>query len=460
MASSLTSDSPAPLSRGELARKVVHMSVGLIAFSLRFLGPLWSALCALTAVVFNAFVLPRVGGKALWRQEEAERGRSMGIVLYPLAVLLLILIFHQRLEVAAAVWGILAFGDGMASVVGMTLGRAKLPWNSDKSWAGSLAHWLFGTAAAAILLRWTVADSETIQYSWAFALVVAAGAALLSAALESLPQGLDDNFGVPLLTGLFLFCLLLTQGHWQAVLADPDLSSRLLIGLVVNLVLAGMAFAARSVDISGVIAGVLLGTLLYGALGWAGFSMLVAFFVLGTACTKLGYQRKAKDNLAQEQGGRRGARHALANTGVAVACAVFAVATNHYELFVLGLAGAFATAVADTAGSEIGQLYGRRTFLLTTFRPVPRGTEGAVSLEGTLAGIAASALLAALGVQVGLFGWLGAGIVVVAAFLGTVLESLVGSTLEKRGLLDNESVNFLNTLTGALIAAGMWVLLQ
>ena len=85
---------------------------------------------------FNLFVLPHVGGRKLWRQHEVESGASIGIVLYPLAVLLLILVFWQRLEVAAAAWGILAFGDGMASVAGMTLGRRKLPWNPRKSWIG------------------------------------------------------------------------------------------------------------------------------------------------------------------------------------------------------------------------------------------------------------------------------------------------------------------------------------
>src|SRR6185503_7894139 len=100
--------------------------------------------------------------------------------------------------------------------------------------------------------------------------------------------------------------------------------------------------------------------------------LLLAFFVIGSAATKLGYRRKEAARLAQENKGRRGARHALANAGVA-------------------------TAAADTSSSEIGQLLGRRTYLPTNFKPVPRGTEGAVSLEGTLAGILASLVIASLG---------------------------------------------------------------
>jgi uncharacterized protein (TIGR00297 family) len=90
---------------------------------------------------------------------------------------------------------------------------------------------------------------------------------------------------------------------------------------------------------------------------------------------------------------------------------------------------------------------------------VPRGTEGAISLEGTLAGIVASVVIAVLGVAAGLYGWRGVLAVVVAAFVGTMFESVVGAALEKRKLLDNEALNFLNTLVGALVAVifASWV---
>ena len=445
------------LTRGEIARKVVHMGVGLIAFSLHYLGPFWAAILAAVALASNIFVLPRVGGRRLWRDAEHQSGTSLGIILYPLAVLLLILAFYTKLEVAAAAWGILAFGDGMASLVGMSMGRSKLPWNPRKSWAGTLAYVLFGTLASTVLLIWTPRDHT---YSLGFALAVCFATSVVAAALESLPQGLDDNIGVPLVSGLFLLGLVLTEGNWDAFFAQEGLPLRLLLAVLVNVALAGAAYAARTVDWSGVIAGFLVGFLIYLFLDWRGYLLLLAFFVIGSACTKLGYKRKAAAKLAQENKGRRGMRHALANAGVATACALFAALTPHPVVFALAFAGAFATAAADTASSEIGQLLGRRTFLITTFRPVPRGTEGAVSLEGTLAGVLASLLIAALGAALGLFSWKGVPAVVLAAFVGTTFESLVGAALEKRQLLDNEALNFLNTLVGALVAVVFtpWVL--
>src|SRR5206468_10192232 len=126
---------------------------------------------------------------------------------------------------------------------------------------------------------------------------------------------------------------------------------------------------------------------------------VLTFFIIGSGTTALGYRRKAKEGLAQEKGGRRGAAHAFANVGVAAICAIACWRGLGLVPLFMGVA-ALATAAADTAGSEIGQLLGRRAFLPLTFRRVERGTEGAVSLEGTLAGLIASLLVAVAGVAI------------------------------------------------------------
>jgi uncharacterized protein (TIGR00297 family) len=438
------------LPSAEVARKLVHVAAGGLAFLVRFLGPLGSAAMAVAAVVFNVLVLPRVGGRRMWRERETARGASPGMVFYPVVVLLLIVVFHRRLEVAAAVWGILAFGDGMATLVGLAVGGPRLPWNPQKSWAGSAAYAVFGAAAAAVLLLWTAPG----DYAPGFALAVGIAAAVFAAAVESLPLGLDDNLSVPPLAGLVLFCLLLTEGRW-GVWATPAGAEALLVAFGVNGAFAAAAWAIRGLDFSGVVAGVVVGTAVWASLGWQGWLLLAAFFVVGTGLTRLGFHQKAAAELAQERGGRRSARHVLANGGVAAAAALFAATTAWPEVFAVAMAGALGTAAADTAGSEVGQLSGRRTFLVTTLRPVPRGTQGAVSLEGTLAGIGAAATVAVVGLATGLYGWQGALAVVAAAFLGSLLESVLGATLERQGLLDNEAVNFLNTLCGALLAVGL-----
>ena len=137
-------------------------------------------------------------------------------------------------------------------------------------------------------------------------------------------------------------------------------------------------------------------TLIYYFTDWRGYIVLVAFFVIGTLVTKVKYQEKARKGIAQEDEGRRGAKHAAANCTASLLLGLAAWLTGLWgvqpvgALLMVGFAGAFATALSDTASSEIGQAYGRTTILLTSFRPVPPGTEGAVSLEGTAAGIVAS----------------------------------------------------------------------
>ena len=158
-------------------------------------------------------------------------------------------------------------------------------------------------------------------------------------------------------------------------------------------------------------------------------------------------------------GGRRGAKHAAANCGAALLCCLAAIVLGGghaaWPFLMIAYLGAFATAVADTTGSEFGQLYGKTPILLTTFRRVPVGTEGAVSIEGTLAGVVASAVLGAFGfwLMPGAFGAMGLLAVVLGAFVGTVAESYIGATIEGKWNIDNEVVNFTNTVIGGGAAA-------
>lgn len=461
--------------RSEAARKSVHIVFGAAALLLRWLTPLQALACALVAAAFNLLLLHRLTRGALLRSGERERRFSPGILLYPLVVAALIAVFHRRLELAAAVWGLLAFGDGMATVVGLWLGGPRLPWNPRKTWSGLAAFVLCGTVAAAVLIRWTqrgvldAAGGDGRAAAWigdafldpaapAFLLAGCAVAAAAAALAESLDTGVDDNLVVPLVGGATLYAATLLQPELLVERADV-LQPQLLWGLGVNVLLALAAYAVRAVSLSGALWGSVLGTALYTFGGWRGFLMLLVFFVLGTAATKLGWARKTSLGIAQESGGRRGAKHAFANTTTGVVFAFLAAATPFREACLLGMVAAFATAACDTVSSEVGQAFGKRHYLITNLRRVAAGTDGAVSLQGTLGGIVAAAIAAGVAWQVGLVSAAGAGMVVVAAFFGATLESYLGATLEAAGRIDNELVNFANTLAGALAAIGLLAVL-
>lgn len=97
----------------------------------------------------------------------------------------------------------------------------------------------------------------------------------------------------------------------------------------------------------------------------------------------------------------------------------------------LAYVSSMATKMSDTAASEVGKAYGKTAYLVTTLAVVPRGTEGAVSVEGTAAGVVASLAMGALAVAVGLIPLAGVPVVAVAAAVATTAESIIGATVQE-----------------------------
>lgn len=198
-----------------------------------------------------------------------------------------------------------------------------------------------------------------------------------------------------------------------------------------------------------------LGTILLGALGWQGWFAVVLYLVLGSAVTKLGFRDKQRRGLAEARGGSRGPENVWgsAATGAALALLIGA-GLEPRSVLLVGFAASFAAKLADTFGSEIGKRWGRTTVLITTLQPVAPGTEGAISVEGTLASAVGSvlmtAVMAALGVVVG---WPCLILVAAVGLLATLAESLLGALAQDRfGWLSNELVNGLQTLLAAALA--------
>jgi len=224
---------------------------------------------------------------------------------------------------------------------------------------------------------------------------------------------------------------------------------------------AGLAAIARLLPRpvltpAGLIHAVGLGALLWGCLGPRGYSLMVVYLVAGSAVTSVGLDIKKAKGIAEARDGARGPANLWgAAIGGAVCALGYAIAPAPWWL--VGYVGSIATKLADTTASEIGKAYGRTTVSSVTWQPVPPGTEGAVSLEGTLAGLGAAVLVSLLGWGLGLVSSpLAVGICVLAALVATSLESWVGATWQGSiPWLTNEMVNGLNVLTGAAIAVGL-----
>ena len=224
---------------------------------------------------------------------------------------------------------------------------------------------------------------------------------------------------------------------------------QLITALWVTGAFAALAYTLGMISRSGALGGLLVGTTIYASLGPRGFAILALFVIGGSLLTRIGYGSKARTGTAQEHGGRRGARNALANCAVAVLCAILARATDS-DLVTTAFVASLGAAFADTSESEIGQLLSRAPRLITTLRKVPPGTDGAISLHGTLAGITAACLTATIALTLGLLDTpTTALLIAIAAFLGTVADSLIGARFPQIG---NETTNVICTLVAATLA--------
>lgn len=256
-----------------------------------------------------------------------------------------------------------------------------------------------------------------------------------------------------------------------------------LVAIAVNTVLIGAAIALpkKLLTTAGYANAWLLGVIVWGALDWPGYATVLFYFFVGSAVTKIGMAQKEAYGIAEERGGVRGPGNVWGSALTGAVCALCLVAVRGWlgegmpvgapsntvaveqtavaiasSLLALGFVASFSTKLSDTTATEIGKAYGQRTFLITTLRPVERGTEGAVSLEGTLAGIVGSIALAAVAWIVGLISPIGVGICAIAAFIATSVESLIGATVEgKLSWLTHDFVNIINTTVGALTAIGL-----
>lgn len=198
-----------------------------------------------------------------------------------------------------------------------------------------------------------------------------------------------------------------------------------------------------------------LGTILLGSLGWQGWLAVVLYLVLGSAVTKLGFRDKQRRGLAEARGGSRGPENVWgsAATGAALALLIGA-GVEPRSVLLVGFAASFAAKLADTFGSEIGKRWGRTTVLITSFRRVPPGTEGAISLEGTLASAFGSLLMSVLMLALQLIpSWPLTGLVMLIGLVATLAESLFGALVQERyDWMSNELVNALQTSLAAVLA--------
>ena len=174
-------------------------------------------------------------------------------------------------------------------------------------------------------------------------------------------------------------------------------------------------------------------------------------FVLAFITTRLGYSHKQVLGTAERRSGRR-ASQIVANLSVATACSIIFILAGKDPAWLVATAAALSEAGADTVSSEYGQSRSDYAYLITNWQQVPAGTDGGITVPGTMAGIAAAVLIALVCAATGVIRRQWIGIAAGAAVIGMLADSYLGAWLERRRRLGNDAVNFFSTVIAATLA--------
>ena len=234
-------------------------------------------------------------------------------------------------------------------------------------------------------------------------------------------------------------------------LSWPGALLSLLPAIVLPAALAFLAWTLRAVTAVAAFTGGFLALVLYLAAGPNALLPVLAVFLLTYFSTRIGHHKKERLGTAERNRGR-GAAQVLANVSVAAICAAPLIFTNHPRYILLaGASAALAEAAGDTVSSELGQAFGGTPRLITNLRRVPAGSDGGITIPGTIFAFLAAAFICLACQSAGLLLPESYWPVLIAGFLGTLLDSLLGATLERPGRLGNNSVNFASTAFSAAL---------
>ncbi len=410
--------------RAEALRKLVHLATGVAVLPAPWLftSPLPILIIAIFFAAANFWSIRRGRLKSI----HAVSRPSLGTFYYPVSFIILLLVFWERsVMILTIAFALMAFGDAAAGLVAGKVSRRKilpLPWDK-KSLQGSAAMLVISTLIVALGLA-LFKNSHSL--SWENGLHIALAIGVLAAAAEALSYRGSDNLTVPLLAALALFIIL-----------QPETQQQFFLGEILALAIVTIAFFAKALDLSGAIAGFLVGTFVFGLGGWVFAIPMLLFFVGSSLLSKLP-QKNAR--LAEEiiaKSARRDAAQVLANGLLPALMVIASLLIKNETAFLLYLGG-LAAATADTWATEIGLRFGKQPRSILTGKLVAPGTSGGITLAGVLGAILGAALIALTGYLsyhffknggIRLLTFIG---VTLAGVIAQFVDSLLGATLQRR----------------------------
>ncbi|XRP97630.1 TIGR00297 family protein [Methanocaldococcus sp. 16A] len=220
---------------------------------------------------------------------------------------------------------------------------------------------------------------------------------------------------------------------------------RLFVSILVVCILALIIKKSKCLDNTGIVGSSIMGFILLYFCGFKYLILLLSFFILGVLVSRVGLEKKKAKKIAETC---RSLRNVLANGLIPVLFAILTIFGFNWAL--IGYISSIAAATSDTFSSELGILSDEKPRLITTFEVVEKGTDGAITIFGTLAGVLGAFLIGLIGYilfedfKIIICGTIG-------GILGNLADSLVGALFERRGILNNEHVNLIATIVGGVI---------
>jgi uncharacterized protein (TIGR00297 family) len=447
----------------ESSRKLVHLIVGTLVSACPFIfkSNIPPVFLAGVFIFVNALALKTKKFKGMHSTDRA----SYGTVYFPIAFLILALFWWEKPITLILSMLIMTFSDTIAAVIGE---RTPQPrnfriWDDIKSIEGCLGMFL-----SSFIIIYIGTDLFAWLFGAAFfiPLPILIGTSGFVAMIVTLSEAVSskgsDNFTVPIMTALSYDIFLINYTHGTL--------NHLLFWAITSAIVFYGAYKFKSLSKSGVLSAYVMGIIIFGTGGFMWIVPILTFFVLSSALSIL---PKTENTL--EKNPRRDIIQVIANGGAATIISVINFYSPNNLLFIVYLA-AIAAATADTWASEIGLLSPWNPIHITKLKSVIKGTSGGISLLGTLGSVLGATVIGITGVQLGLPASL-LGIIVFTGTAGGLVDSVIGGSIqatfqctdcnditEKRKhcnlpsmhvsglyILDNDMVNFLNTISGIII---------
>ncbi len=410
----------------EATRKLVHMFVGVLVATTPFvLHSMWPMVIIGVAFAVLDFWAIRFG---FFKGMHGTSRITYGTVFYPISFVILTLTLwenHKLILVCAML--IMAISDAMAAIVGE---RVKKPIEfslgpEKKSVQGSIA--MFLTTLIIILGSLEIANALQLISLTNFNMIwIAVVVSIVATMAETISAQGSDNLTVPL-GAAFTMYYMLNESMYDITIFTVGMALAAVIGFV--------SFRLRFLDKGGSVALFLLGTLVFGVGRWTFSAPILAFFVFSSVLSKVGKTRKLTLMNVFEKSSQRDAAQVLANGGVAGLMLVLWYYSKN-DLFYVFYIASLAAVTADTWATEIGVMAKGQPRSILTFKPVPMGTSGGVSLLGTSGALLGSAVLVAVGFMFSphssprAVGLSEAGIILLAGLFASMVDSLLGATVQ------------------------------